>query len=186
MSTTYAVGVVVPKAEQRAQMRSWRRGITDADLATRSGRVARHIAPLLQGHRAVMGFRAVRGEPVLDTVWNAMINAGGDVVWATADDDPTEVSLDGVTAVVMPALAVTAAGDRLGQGGGWYDRLLQRCAPSVRTIAVCFDEQVVDALDVEAHDMTVDIIITDLRVLEPPSRDAAAFTGRRSTRGPDG
>jgi 5-formyltetrahydrofolate cyclo-ligase len=39
----------------------------------------------------------------------------------------------------------------------------------VRTIAVCFDEQVVDALDVEAHDMTVDIIVTDVRVIEPPS-----------------
>lgn len=161
--------MVVPKAEQREHMRSWRRGLTDTDLAARSGRVAHHLAPLLQGHRAVMGFRAVRGEPVLDTVWNAVTNAGGDVVWVTADDDPTDVSLGGVTAVVMPALAVTSGGDRLGQGGGWYDRLLQRCAPRVCTIAVCFDEQVVDALDVECHDMTVDIIVTDLRVIEPPS-----------------
>lgn len=168
MLATYAGRVVVPKAEQRARMRSWRRGLTETDLAARSGRVAHHVAPLLQGHRAVMGFRAVRGEPVLDTVWNAVSNAGGDMVWATADDDPTEVSLGGVTAVVMPALAVTSAGDRLGQGGGWYDRLLQRCAPGVRSIAVCFDEQVVDALDVEAHDMTVDIIVTDVRVIEPP------------------
>ena len=169
MLATYAGRVVVTKAEQRAQMRSWRRGLTGADLAARSSRIAHHLVPLLQGHRGVMGFRAVHGEPVLDTVWSAMINAGGEVVWAIADDDPTEVSVDGVTAVVMPALAVTLVGDRLGQGGGWYDRLLQRCTPSVRTIAVCFDEQVVDALDREAHDMTVDIIVTDLRVIEPPS-----------------
>ncbi len=55
---------------------------------------------------------------------------------------------------VVPGLAWTEVGDRLGQGGGFYDRLLpQLDAPA---FGVGFDVQVVESLPLEAHDASVD------------------------------
>jgi 5-formyltetrahydrofolate cyclo-ligase len=60
--------------------------------------------------------------------------------------------------ILVPGLAFTAAGARLGRGGGFYDRYL----PGVRgtKIGVCFAEQLLDELPSEAHDHEVDIVIS--------------------------
>ena len=53
--------------------------------------------------------------------------------------------------VLVPGLAFTVDGGRLGQGGGHYDRFLAECrAPA---IGVCFAEQLVDELPLRAHDV---------------------------------
>lgn len=60
-----------------------------------------------------------------------------------------------VDVVLVPAFAVDALGRRLGQGGGCYDRALQRVHASVPLLAVVFDDEVVDALPEEPHDRRV-------------------------------
>jgi 5-formyltetrahydrofolate cyclo-ligase len=68
------------------------------------------------------------------------------------------LSFDVVEFVIVPGLAFTPAGDRLGYGAGFYDRFLTRVhAPNA---GVCFAEQVVDTLPVEAHDVRVQRLIT--------------------------
>ena len=53
--------------------------------------------------------------------------------------------------MLAPALAVDGAGRRLGQGGGSYDRALERAGAPV--VAVVFDDEVLDGqIPVEAHD----------------------------------
>ena len=63
--------------------------------------------------------------------------------------------------MIVPGLAFTSAGDRLGQGGGWYDRFLADVRPECRTIGVGFVEQIVDALPVEDHDIRLDHVVTE-------------------------
>ena len=67
-------------------------------------------------------------------------------------------------AVVAPALAIDSNGTRLGQGGGWYDRVLDHLRPGVRVIGVVFPEELYDAatqpLPREAHDRSVDAVAT--------------------------
>lgn len=67
-------------------------------------------------------------------------------------------------AVVAPALAVDSSGARLGQGGGWYDRVLAHVGPRTPVVAMVFAEEVYDAathpLPHEPHDHRVDIIAT--------------------------
>ncbi len=60
-----------------------------------------------------------------------------------------------VDVVLVPALSVDAAGRRLGQGGGCYDRALQRVPSTVPLLAVVFDDEVVDALPEAPHDRRV-------------------------------
>lgn len=65
---------------------------------------------------------------------------------------------------VLPCVAVTESGDRLGRGGGYYDRYLAG-HPGMTTIALAFDEQVVGAIEAEPHDQRVDYIVTPSRTI---------------------
>lgn len=66
--------------------------------------------------------------------------------------------------VIAPALAVDSAGNRLGQGGGWYDRALAHTRPGVKVIALVFPEEIYDAdvrpLPQEDHDRPVHGVAT--------------------------
>ena len=74
------------------------------------------------------------------------------------------VAVGEVDAVVLPAVALDPHGNRLGRGGGHYDRLLARLDPATLTVGVCFSCQVVPAVPRLAHDRPVDVVITDRSV----------------------
>jgi 5-formyltetrahydrofolate cyclo-ligase len=57
------------------------------------------------------------------------------------------------TAVLVPALAVDRAGVRLGRGAGYYDRTLPLADPAARLIAVIRDDELVDEVPAERHDV---------------------------------
>ena len=58
-------------------------------------------------------------------------------------------------AVLVPALAVDRAGNRLGRGGGSFDRALARVGPLVPLIALVYDDEIVDRVPAEHHDVKV-------------------------------
>lgn len=60
---------------------------------------------------------------------------------------------------IVPGLAFTRGGQRLGQGGGYYDRFLAD-HPATYKIGICFDEQVVDELPAAEHDVGMHEVIT--------------------------
>lgn len=68
-------------------------------------------------------------------------------------------------AMLIPALAVTTGGERLGKGGGFYDRVLASLPDGVPVIAMVGDHDVVASVPVEAHDRPVDAVITPTRTL---------------------
>jgi len=62
--------------------------------------------------------------------------------------------------VLVPALAVDAAGGRLGQGGGWYDRVLAHVRPDAPVVALVHEDEVLDIVPREAHDLAVTAVAT--------------------------
>ena len=66
----------------------------------------------------------------------------------------------------MPLVGFTAKGDRLGQGGGYYDRYLA-AHPQTVAIGMAWDVQEVPELPTELHDMRLGAIVTPTRVLGP-------------------
>ena len=63
--------------------------------------------------------------------------------------------------ILVPGVAFTRSGERLGRGGGFYDRLLASLAAHTGKIGVCFDSQVQHELPAEMHDQRVDFIVTE-------------------------
>ena len=76
-------------------------------------------------------------------------------------------SLKEADLIVIPALAASVDGTRLGQGGGWYDRALMHRSPGVPVVAVIFDDEVLEPgiIPAEPHDVPVDAIVTPTRTI---------------------
>jgi len=70
--------------------------------------------------------------------------------------------------VLVPGAAFTANGERLGRGGGFYDRLLAMPEFRAFKLGVCFDRQVRDSLPLEPHDQRVHRVVTESGVLQRP------------------
>jgi 5-formyltetrahydrofolate cyclo-ligase len=66
--------------------------------------------------------------------------------------------------VVVPGLAFDTQGRRLGRGGGYYDRFITRLRRSATTVGFAFDDQIVESVPVNDHDVSVDLLVTDRRV----------------------
>ena len=81
-------------------------------------------------------------------------------------------SLKEADLIVIPALAASADGTRLGQGGGWYDRALMHRSPGVPVVAAIFDDEVLEAgiIPAEPHDVPVDAIVTPTRTITTNAR----------------
>ncbi len=69
--------------------------------------------------------------------------------------------------VVVPLLAFTADGHRLGQGGGHYDRWLA-AHPQVPAVGLAWDCQIAEDLPVESHDRALVAVVTPTRIYEAP------------------
>ena len=76
-------------------------------------------------------------------------------------------SLKEADLIIIPALAASADGTRLGQGGGWYDRALMHRSPTTPVVAVIFDDEVMEAglIPAEPHDVPVDAIVTPTQTI---------------------
>lgn len=72
--------------------------------------------------------------------------------------------------VLLPGLAFTRDGLRLGYGGGYYDRLFAQERVRAKRIGICYACQIADDLVREAHDVGVDLLITEVGVIPCRSR----------------
>ncbi|MHC5026284.1 MAG: 5-formyltetrahydrofolate cyclo-ligase [Planctomycetota bacterium] len=72
--------------------------------------------------------------------------------------------------VIVPGLAFDDCGHRLGRGGGFYDRFLGRIRQTATTVGLAFDQQVIPQVPVEAHDLPLDMVVTERRVMRAGTR----------------
>ena len=68
--------------------------------------------------------------------------------------------------VICPALAANTSGDRLGRGGGWYDRALGGTAPDAQLWALLNDDEVLDAVPTRPWDRRVGALVTPTRFVD--------------------
>jgi 5-formyltetrahydrofolate cyclo-ligase len=158
------------KRAARSRMRPIRAAIAadGDDRARRSATICRALVDAISAltPRHVLLYDALPSEPDLTALaaWCADNDVavyrpavdGDALVVVPGDVDPTLLDV-----VVLPGLAFTRSGERLGQGGGHFDRFLTRVRSDCLRIGVAFREQLVDAVPAERHDIAVDRVITD-------------------------
>lgn len=71
---------------------------------------------------------------------------------------------DYIDVTLVPGVGFDASGGRLGRGGGFYDRYLESSKSPI-VIGVAFDEQILDAVALDAHDQKMTAIVTPTRIL---------------------
>ncbi len=128
----------------------------------------------------VMAFVGFQGEPDTDPLFARLAADGKRLLLPRIQDSeilvcdgegPFAVSSFGVSEpqgpalppdiiglLIVPGLAFTVGGHRLGYGGGFYDRFIPKVAAP--NVGVCFAEQIVDALPVGPHDVTLQRVIS--------------------------
>lgn len=72
----------------------------------------------------------------------------------------------GFDAVIVPMLGFDPRCHRIGFGGGYYDRFLAG-RPRARKVGVCFEQGLVSRVPHEPHDVALDMIVTERRILTP-------------------
>jgi 5-formyltetrahydrofolate cyclo-ligase len=117
------------------------------------------------GSLRVLLYDPLAGEPDLTALASWCAANDADAYLPEADGDallvmPGNIDPAVLDVVVVPGLAFTPDGKRLGQGGGHFDRFLVRLRGDCLRIGVAFREQLVDELPTSSHDIAVDAVIT--------------------------
>lgn len=76
---------------------------------------------------------------------------------------PSIVPMQEIDLVAVPGVAFDRRGNRLGRGGGYYDRLLEGFSGT--TVAVAFDFQILPVIPVESHDKPVNALVTEIKIV---------------------
>lgn len=71
----------------------------------------------------------------------------------------TPASPSDIDVIVVPGVAFTRDGKRLGRGKGFYDKYMSRAGFVAYKIGICYPVQIVDALPAEQHDVAVDEVV---------------------------
>lgn len=70
--------------------------------------------------------------------------------------------------IIVPALAFDSKKNRIGFGGGYYDTFLEKVRKKnnkVLFIGVCYDFQIIDSVPTEKHDVTLDFVVSESKII---------------------
>ena len=173
------------KKALRREIREQKRAMTEEEIASRSEKLGQLFAQSEAYRKAktIYGYlpynQEVRTVPMLERALRdgkrvAVPKIYGDTMKFLYLDDLTKVEKnemgipepvadtpvadDRTALVLMPGLAFTKQGDRMGYGGGFYDRFLAE-EPDHPTLALCYDFQMVESLPTEEFDVPVDTVL---------------------------
>lgn len=174
------------KTELRRMIRQKKQAMTEQQIVSASCRLGELFAASMQYQQAktIYGYlpynQEVRTVPMLErairdgkrvavpkvygdemrflyiTDFTSQIASGYAGIPEPIADEP--VAQDHTALVLMPGIAFTAAGHRIGYGGGFYDKFLAR-EPEHPTVALCYGFQMLPELPVAEYDIPVDLVL---------------------------
>ena len=173
------------KKALRAQIRALKRAMTEEQIVTKSARLGELFAQseLYKNAKTIYGYLpynqevrtvAMLEQAIADGKKVAVPKCYGDTMKFIYMDDLSKVESgyagipepvadepvadDKTALVLMPGMAFTSSGDRMGYGGGFYDKFLA-AEPDHPTLALCYDFQMVESLPTEEYDIPVDCVL---------------------------
>lgn len=139
------------------------RGEADIDAVAGDawGRGKRVAAPrIAEGGAGVMEMRAIRDWTEVDAASVGGLRGLREPVAATPP-----VAAEDIDLWLVPGLAFTERGTRLGFGGGYYDRLLARARPDAIFTGIAYEEQIAPLLPTDPWDVAMTFVMTPARMI---------------------
>lgn len=185
------------KTEWRAHLVAARRDVTPSQRATEAAAIAGYVRQLVRAGQTICSYVPVGTEPgsreLLDDLLSMDVQVLLPVVtgahpldWATYDGslrtgqhkllEPVgprlgPAAIGSANLILIPALAISQSGIRLGRGAGHYDRSLPLAAPGARLAGLVRDQEFVPRLPFDEHDVKMTAVLTPGRgMIELPSR----------------
>ena len=173
------------KKELRRQIREQKRAMTENEIVTASTRLGELFldCPQYKAAKTIYGYlpynQEVRTVPMLEQAMKdgkrvAVPKCYGEEMRFIYMDDLSKVEKgyanipepiadepvanDPTALVLMPGMAFTKDGKRMGYGGGFYDKFLA-AEPQHPTVALCYAFQMVEDLPTEEYDIPVDCVL---------------------------
>ena len=177
-----SVSFFYDKLRLRKSIRERLKKLSLDDRRRRSVVICEKLVPLLNGRQNIALFAPRPTEPDLDLLWESDLIKNRVFAYPRCDGqrmhffavcgleelhpgkfgirepDPIRI-VERLHAIVLPGLAFTENGIRMGQGAGFYDRFLEIARADTVKIGVCFDFQVIKAIPREEHDVNVDLLV---------------------------
>ena len=82
------------------------------------------------------------------------------------EDKIKKFGINDVDLVIVPGIVFDKSGHRIGYGYGYYDRFLKKLNKNVVKIGFAFEFQLVDKIPEEQHDVPMDVVVTEKRILK--------------------
>ena len=73
--------------------------------------------------------------------------------------EPIGEEIKDIDLIIVPGVAFDKSNNRLGYGRGYYDKYLSN--KDIYKIGICYSEQLIDKIEVEDHDIKMDLVIKD-------------------------
>ena len=190
-----AIEIIEKKAALRKELRAKRRALSPDEVTKASEAVADKVTALPEFSSAelILSYMPAKNELDVSLINRAAraagkklafplcIENGGLRLLVPEDEDAftvgnygimepdaarsEEVTAEALDLIIVPAVAFTRGLRRLGQGGGYYDRLLEKT--HAITVGVGYDFQLLDELPLEPHDRSLDIAVTPSELIRP-------------------
>jgi len=183
----------MPKNRMRQRILAHRRSLSGEERHAADLRAQQHLldCPAFVAANTVALYAPVHGEVATDLIMERAF-AGGTrlaypavhhghiqfrAVTSTADLEPGAygiaepgpacpiVAIDDVDLIVVPGVAFDLRGHRIGYGKGYYDRALHHLEGEGRLAGLCYAFQLVEEIAGEPHDVVMDMIVTDTKVV---------------------
>lgn len=155
------------KAALREMMKQRLRAMTAEDRQSLSDEICENVLQMERWQEAqgVVLFSPLPSEPIV-TPLRLDCEARKIPEVIIPQNPKSELRLpEQIDLVLVPGLAFSKHRHRLGRGGGFFDRLLAGPAADAFKLAVGFSFQIVDEIPTEPHDVVLDAIATEERVL---------------------
>jgi len=183
------------KSALRASILKRRAGLSDENRAAAAEAIAAHLtAAAFAQVPTVAVYLSMGSEPGTDPLIEALLARGTKVIVPVASADGTldwvryrpdiqlavsalgvpepdgpRLGIDAIAGaglVVAPALAVDHAGQRLGRGGGYFDRALAHARGPI--CALVYADELLPVVPHEDHDIPVDLVVTEAGIFRVP------------------
>ncbi len=191
------------KAKARMAGRQQVGMLSDEEKAVKSASILRELGnlPELAEAESVMAFASLADEVNLQALWQRLLDQGKTVLFPLLAGSNGRMDAGVVSDVIrdlkpgrygipqphgavivdpgrinivfIPALAYDGVGNRVGRGGGYYDRFLSGRAPGAFRCGVSFECQVLRSVPVKDHDCHVHALVTE--------KGIRRFSGRKTT-----